>query len=545
MTISCQLDKISTPAYVLDRQKIRANLAVAARIKAATGCKILLATKAFACTALFNEFAKVLDGTTASGLYEARLGYEHFGGEVHAYSPAYTDAELEALLPICDHLYFNSVGQLSRYLSHWERSQSAGEVRSDAGEGHGSVTGVRVLGCSDEPPNTSTAQHPNTPSHPLPSQATPSPTSPRGRGVKLGLRLNPQLSLVKNSSLYDPSAPNSRFGVKKEALRTNILGRIDILHVHNLCENMAADSVALIDHLMATVPKALDAVEAVNLGGGHYFTHPNYDVDALIPAINRLQEAHNVQVILEPGGALVYDAGYLVASVVDVLDELSVVSGQSSALDEGYLSHRERACPGLVPGSQPVRHSLGGGGSPSVATNDAGEGHGSVEGVRVLECSDDPANTSTPQHPNTPSHPLPSQATPSPTSPSGRGSIAILDTSATCHMPDVLEVPYTPEVVGAESFLLKGGGSQWEQAPFTYQLTGKTCLTGDIIGTYHFPQPLAPGDKVIFKDMAQYSMVKNTTFNGMPLPDIGVLEEDGSYRLLKRFGYEDFRERLA
>ena len=114
--------------------------------------------------------------------------------------------------------------------------------------------------------------------------------------------------------------------------------------------------------------------------------------------------------------------------------------------------------------------------------------------------------------------------------------IAILDTSAACHMPDVLEMPYRPNVIGA---------GKPDEKPFTYRFGGPTCLAGDIIGDYSFDRPLKVGDKVVFCDMAIYSMVKNNTFNGMPLPDIAVLHEDDSVEIVKSFGYEDFKMRLS
>jgi carboxynorspermidine decarboxylase len=376
------LSRVQTPAYVADIKALKRNLAVAAQIKQETGCKILLATKSFAMFELFPLFAATLDGTTASGLYEARLAHEHFHGEIHAYSPAYTEQEIINLLPFCHHLYFNSLSQLKRY----------GPL-CRAAHGH------------------------------------------KGR---LGLRVNPQLSLVKNNpSLYDPSAPGSRFGVFKESLTPEVLAMIDALHVHNLCENMASDSVNLIEHLMTTIPEALEAIDTLNLGGGHYFTHPNYDIFALIEAINMVQSRFNISVILEPGGALTFNGGYMAASIIDIVED--------------------RALP-----------------------------------------------------------------------------IAILDASPTCHMPDILEMPYRPEVVGDKP----NGGHR-------YVLAGKTCLSGDVVGTYAFDVPLQVGDKVLIKDMLQYTLVKTTTFNGMPLPDLGILEEDGTYRVVHSFGYEDFKHRLS
>jgi carboxynorspermidine decarboxylase len=364
---------IHTPAYVADRAKIQQNLKVASRIKAETGCTMLLATKAFSMVSMFDEFQAVLDGTTASGLYEARLGHEYFGGEVHAYSPAFTTADIAELAPICQHISFNSVAQLQQY---------------------GASFRVR------------------------------------------GLRVNPRLSLVKNNSIYDPSSSCSRFGVELHELTPEVLSHINLVHVHNLCENMAEDSVALINHLLDVCPHVLDAIEYVNLGGGHYFTHPDYDVAAFIAAIHHLQTRHGVRVIIESGAAHVYDAGYLVARVVDIIPRANM-------------------------------------------------------------------------------------------------SIAVLDTSATCHMPDVLEVPYRPFIIG-----------DGETHPHPYLLAGNTCLTGDIIGEYRFADPLIVGQFLIFCDMMQYSMVKNTTFNGVPLPDIAILEPDGRYHVVKRFGYEDFIRRV-
>lgn len=406
-----QLHHISTPAYVADMAAIKRNLEVAKKLKAETGCTLLLATKACSMFALFPVFAEVLDGTTASGFYEAKLGHDHFGGQVHAYSPAYTEDEIEALLPICHHIYFNSRAQLERF---------APRFRTRWGE-----------------------------------------------KAIIGLRVNPQLSQVTNAALYNPSSEGSRFGVLLSEIDDSLLAQIDLLHVHNLCENLAEDSAALIAHLIDKAPHVLRGVSQVNLGGGHYVTHADYDLSKLIAAINNLQSAFDVMVTLESGGAWAYQAGYLVSTVLDVI---------------------ERSCASAAGGSQDDE-------SPSFC-----EAQGA--------CTE--------------------------SAKSSAFNIAILDTSATCHMPDVLEMPYRPNVIGN----VAGGAHR-------YQLTGRTCLTGDIIGDYAFNAPLKAGDKVIFTDMLQYSMVKNTTFNGVPLPDIGILEEDGSYRVVKRFGYADFEGRLS
>ncbi len=378
------LNHINTPAYVADMAKIRANLRIAAHIKQSTNCTMLLATKAFSMFAIFNEFATVLDGTTASGLYEARLGHEHFCGEVHAYCPAFSADDIAQLAPICQHISFNSIKQLTAYGEQFK---------------------VR------------------------------------------GLRINPRLSLVQNNPIYDPSNSTSRFGVTISDITPEVLSHINLLHVHNLCENMAADSTALLAHLCDIAPHILHHIDYLNIGGGHYFTHTNYDVEALIAAINHMQTTFNLRIIMESGAAHVYDAGYLVATVID-----------------------------------------------------------------VVHC--------------------------------GGANIAILNASATCHMPDVLEVPYRPNVIG-DVAIIDDANNENASHSHQYILAGNTCLTGDIIGTYNFAKPLQAGDNVIFTDMMQYSMVKNTSFNGVPLPDIGVLEENGEYRLIKSFGYEDFKNKLS
>ena len=372
---------IRTPAYVLDAAALKRNLETAARIKRESGAKVLLATKAWAMPVAFSTLRDVLDGTTASGEYEARMGREEFGKEVHVYAPAYTQAEVENLTGIADHIYFNSPEQIARFLP--------------------------IVKCKP--------------------------------GIEVGIRVNPGYSnATLGGALYDPCAPYSRFGTVKGELDQLPWEDIDIFHVHALCESLHDGSVGLIQHVAREFAPYLKRVKAVNFGGGHFVNKPGYDVSALIAAIKAFRAEFNVEVILEPGAGLVVDTGYLVASVIGI--------------------HRNEK------------------------------------------------------------------------------DILILDASASCHMPDVLEVPYRPQILGA--------GEPGEH-PYSYIIGGKTCMTGDIIGEYSFTEPVAVGDRLIFGDMMQYSFVKNTTFNGTPLPDIAVLEEDGSYRVLRTFGYEAFRDRLG
>jgi len=375
------LDQITTPAYVVDMALLKRNLARAAYIREACPCRIVLALKSFALPAVFPLMRHALDGTTASGLYEARLGRESFGREVHVYSPAYTPESLRKLLLIADHIYFNSVHQIERFLP-----------------------AIRA----------------------------------HGEGIQVGVRINPGYSMATlGGNLYDPCSPRSRFGVTRKELDKLPWDAIDILHAHALCESLHDGSIGLIKHMAKEFAPYIRRVKAVNFGGGHFINKTGYDVEALIKTIREFRTQFQVEVILEPGSGLVVDAGYLAAMVLDIV-------------------HNDK-------------------------------------------------------------------------------DIAVLDASAACHMPDVLEVPYTPPLFGAD----KPGVH-----PHTYLLAGNTCMTGDVIGEYSFQAPLKIGDKLVFGDMLQYSFVKNNTFNGAPLPELGLLHDDESYEIVRRFGYEDFKGRL-
>ena len=369
-------EQINTPAYVIDEAALIKNLEILKDVKERAGCRILLAQKAFSAFAVYPLIAKYLDGTTASGLFEARLGKEEFTGEVHVFSPAFTESDIKELDQIADHIVFNSVNQLKKYRSLIKRA-----------------------------------------------------------GV--GLRVNPECS-TQDKPIYDPCAPGSRLGVTRENFDPEVLKYIDGLHFHTLCEQ---DSDALEQTLAAFEEKFgefIPGLKWVNFGGGHHITRDDYDRDRLVRLVSDFKARYGVEVYLEPGEAIALNAGYLITRVADV-----------------------------------VKNGI---------------------------------------------------------------DVAVLDASAACHMPDVLEMPYRPP--------LYLGGEPGEKA-HTYRLAGGTCLAGDIIGDYSFDEELHEGDVLCFEDMAIYSMVKNNTFNGIPLPEIGLLKADGSYRTIKRFGYKDFKERLS
>ena len=369
-----------SPAYVVDERLVQRNLGILKDISERAGCKILLAQKAFSMFSLYPLLREGgLAGTAASGLYEARLGREEMGGEVHVFSPAYREEEFDAIAEIADHVVFNSFAQWRRF-------------------------GPRAVAA----------------------------------GCSCGLRLNPECSTQEGHAIYDPCAPGSRLGVTAANFEPESLTGIEGFHFHTLCEQDSDALEKTLDALEETFGAYLGRVKWINFGGGHHITRDGYDVERLIRLIARVRARYGVEVYLEPGEAVVLNAGYLVCSVLDTL------------------------CNGV--------------------------------------------------------------------------DIAILDTSAACHMPDVLEMPYRPPLLGA--------GLPGERA-HTYRLAGPTCLAGDVIGDYSFDAPLKAGDRLAFGDMALYTMVKNNTFNGMPLPAIAVIGEDGALRVVKRFDYEDFKGRLS
>ena len=370
---------LPTPCYIIDEAKLRSNLELLRHVEQESGAHILLAQKAFSCFAVYPLIAEYISGTTASGLYEARLGAEEFRKENHVFSPAYDPAEFAELCRICDHISFNSFSQLEKYRPVWEQA-----------------------------------------------------------GVSAGIRVNPECSTQGDHAIYDPCAPGSRLGVTKANFRPELLRGVEGLHFHTLCEQNADDLITTFAAFEERFGEYLPQMKWLNLGGGHHITRADYDVPALIALVRRIQEQYGVTVYLEPGEAIALNAGWLDTEIMDIVEN----------------------------------------------------------GIRIL----------------------------------------ILDASAACHMPDVLEMPYRPPLLNA---------GEWGEKPYAYRLSSRTCLAGDIIGDYSFDHELQIGERLTFGDMAIYSMVKNNTFNGMPLPAIAVQHENGDCEIIRSFGYEDFKWRLS
>lgn len=369
---------LPTPYFVVDESLLIKNLEILKSVCDRAGCKILLAQKAFSMYRTYPLISRYLYGTTASGLHEARLGKEEFPGETHVFSPAYREDEFEELLTYADHFVFNSPRQVEKF-------------------------GIRA----------------------------------KKAGKQIGLRINPQCSTQEGHEIYDPCADGSRLGTTLANFDPKQVEILDGLHFHTLCEQNSDDLETTVIEFEKKFGKYLHSMKWLNLGGGHHITRKDYDIEKLINIVKGLKKKYNVEVYLEPGEAVVLNAGFLVTSVMETFNN-------------------------------------------------------------VID-------------------------------------VAIVDTSAACHMPDVIEMPYRPP--------LYNSGESGEKK-YTYRLGGPTCLAGDVIGDYSFDEPLKEGDKLIFEDMALYTMVKTNTFNGMKLPSIVYRKKDGRFELVRSFTYEDFKSRL-
>lgn len=374
------LSQVPTPAYVVEESRLLHNLEILQGVQERTGCKILLAQKAFSMYSCYPLIGKYLKGAAASGLFEARLAYEEFPGENHVFNPAYREEEFAELLTYSDHFVFNS-------LSQWRKF------------------GSRALAA----------------------------------GKSCGLRINPEHS-TQDHAIYDPCSPLSRLGAKAAEIEGADLTGISGFHFHTLCEQGAEPLAETLEAVEEKFGKYLPQLKWINFGGGHHITREGYNIPLLEKCIKHMQEKYGLEVYLEPGEAVALDAGFLVAQVLEI-----------------------------------------------------------VEG------------------------------------PGREVPVAILDASAACHMPDVLEMPYRPPLSASGELQAKA---------HTYMLAGATCLAGDNIGLYSFDDSLKIGQRLLFGDMAIYTMVKNNTFNGMPLPGIYFVQINGTVQNIRMFDYQNFKKRL-
>lgn len=371
--------KIETPCYLIDEKLLRNNLQIIRQLKEASEVDILISFKAFSNWGVFPIFKEYGFGASASSANEARLAFEELGVKAHTYCPAYEEKTISEILKYSSHITFNSLNQLEKYMNMAIQN-----------------------------------------------------------GVSIGLRVNPGFS----NSLYDiynPCTPGSRFGIRAKQLGDELPRGVEGLHFHSLFE---ADSFAL-ENLLSLFFKEFGKffykLKWVNMGGGHLITKNGYDTKHLVGLLKDFKNRYGVEVILEPGSAFTYRTGYLVSTILDIVEN---------------------------------------------------------DGIKT----------------------------------------AILDVSFTCHMPDCLEMPYKPTILGAK-----------DETPGkpTYRMGGVSCLAGDYMGNWSFEKELRPGDKIVFDDMIHYTTVKTTMFNGVNHPSIGIWNEESGFRLIREFTYGDFKNRLS
>ncbi|GHR96663.1 carboxynorspermidine/carboxyspermidine decarboxylase [Helicobacter pylori] len=398
---------IPTPCYVLESERLEKNAKILEIVRQQSGAKVLLALKGYAFWREFGILRQKLNGCCASGLYEAKLAFEEFGGresqkEICVYSPAFKEAEMSAILPLATSIIFNSFYQYATYKD-------------------------RILDKNKQLENLG--------------------LSP----IKMGLRINPLYSEV-TPAIYNPCSKVSRLGVTPSGFEKGVkehgLEGVSGLHFHTHCEQNADALCRTLEHVEKHFKPYLENMEWVNFGGGHHITRSDYDANLLIQTIKDFKERyHNIEVVLEPGEAIGWQCGFLIASVIDIVK------------------------------------------------NDQ--------------------------------------------------KIALLDASFSAHMPDCLEMPYRPSILkisveNDEELVEVEKGEN--QGAFSYFLGGPTCLAGDFMGSFSFDTPLKRGDKIVFQDMLHYTIVKNNSFNGVPLPSLAKLDQQG-FKILKNFSYEDYKNR--
>lgn len=365
--------KIATPYYLIDEQKLLRNLEIIKKVRTLSGAKSVLALKCFSTWSVFDLMRQYMDGTTSSSLYEARLGFEKFGKETHAYCVGYSEEDVREVTKYADKVIFNSISQLDRYYD---------VVKS----------------------------------------------------AKLGLRVNPGFS-HSHFDLADPARKHSRLGVVDKAAITAQLSRLSGLMFHYNCENDEFDTFAAqLDTLGERYGDLLKQLEWISLGGGLYFTKEGYPVDKFCQKLKDFADRFAIQIYLEPGESAITGCAELVTQVVDVV-------------------------------------------------------HNEID-------------------------------------------IAIVDASVEPHMLDLLIYRLSAKIAD-------------EQGDYQYMVAGRSCLAGDVFGTFQFKEKLEIGSEIRFADAAGYTMVKKNWFNGLNMPSIAVRRLDGRIELIRQFGYEDFANNLS
>jgi len=306
--LSIDISKLPTPIYIVDERLLEKNLSILKDVMDKTGCKILLAQKAFSMFSLYPMIGRYLSGTAASSLFEARLGFEEMKGkEVHIYAPAYREDEFDEIIKICDHIIFNSFSQWQKYKDKIKDAE---------------------------------------------------------RKIECGLRINPEYSEIE-TEIYNPCASGSRLGITIDNFNDEDLDGIDGLHFHTMCEqnsDVLKRTIEVVDRKFGNYIKKM---KWINFGGGHHITRPDYDIDTLIECIMYIKNKYNVEVYLEPGEAIALNAGYLAARVLDfVKNNIDIAILDTSAAchmpDVIEMPYKPKIVGAGEPGDYPHTYRLGG-----------------------------------------------------------------------------------------------------------------------------------------------------------------------------------------
>ncbi|MFV0506705.1 MAG: carboxynorspermidine decarboxylase [Bacteroidales bacterium] len=371
---------ISAPTFVISEELLDQNLVKIKTLADLADIEVVPALKASALWKTFPHIKKYFNALAASSLWEAKLCSDEFGAKTHTYAPAFNSRSFTEICDYSDHLIFNSLAQFERF---YETAKS--------------------------------------------------------KGIKdFGLRVNPAYSDVKTDK-YNPCIEGSRLGIYPSEMPKKLPSGINGLHFHALCESDSYSFERVFDSFEKHYSKYIDQIEWLNIGGGHLITHDEYDTKHFACIIKEFKKKYNIKLFLESGAALVWQTGWLVSHVEDIIES---------------------------------------------------------KGVKI----------------------------------------AILDVSFAAHMPDCLEMPYQPEIIGAETTP--------HAHYYKYRMGGSSCLAGDWIGDWYFPKPLSIGDKIIFKDMIHYTMVKTTFFNGVEHPEIHMLKKDNTLYEMRKFDYKDYKNRV-
>ncbi|MBS4012270.1 MAG: carboxynorspermidine decarboxylase [Bacteroidetes bacterium] len=376
---------IPSPCYVLDEELLLKNLRLLEKVQTESGAEIICALKGFSMWSTFSHLKKYLKGATASSLNEAKLINEEMGCLAHTYCPVFLENEFDEIMNLSSHITFNSLNQFNYFKNRIQSFK---------------------------------------------------------RKISIGLRVNPEYSEVE-TDLYNPAQPGSRLGISSDKLSDKLYDGVEGVHFHVLCENDSFVLERTLEKVEEKFTHLIKQAKWVNMGGGHLITKEGYNVDHLIKLLKSFKSRYpNLEnIILEPGGAIGWRTGYLVSTVLDIVES---------------------------------------------------------KGIKV----------------------------------------AMLDVSFAAHMPDCLEMPYKPFIIGAEDA---------KPGLFNYRMGGTTCLAGDFMGMgdYGFKNELKIGDKIVFEDMIHYTMVKTTFFNGVVHPSIGTWKQNGEFVLNRTFNYQDFKNKLS